>query len=157
MQLFQRSRRVSAGFDDSNLVAAAHRAGAKVSVTARMDWAVKRAVASINEKAWTTIQYTDTARDETTGAWISSAEVAETACPQMTLRGESSRGTLSRCPGHRKPPERHRGFRSRVRMQGCRRRRSAAPYRSQGSHGYRRIDLFCLVRARPSTTGRSCR
>lgn len=94
MQLFQRSRRVSAGFDDSNLVAAAHRAGAKVSVTARMDRAVKRAVASINEKAWTTIQYTDTVRDETTGAWISSAEVAETACPQMTLRGRVIEGNF---------------------------------------------------------------
>jgi len=47
-----------------------------VSITARMDQAVKRAIATISDDAWTTIQYTDAIRDETSGTWISSAEVA---------------------------------------------------------------------------------
>ena len=37
----------------------------------------KRAIATIDEDAWTTIKYTDAIYDETTGSWISKAEVAE--------------------------------------------------------------------------------
>jgi hypothetical protein len=43
----------------------------------RMDPAVKRAIAGIAEDAWTTIKYTDAVYDETTGTWISKAQVAE--------------------------------------------------------------------------------
>ena len=60
--------RADSAFYGHAVVAAAHRAGAKVSITARMDPAVKRAIATISEKAWTTIQYTDAIRDETTGS-----------------------------------------------------------------------------------------
>jgi hypothetical protein len=42
-----------------------------------MDQAVKKAIATIPEHAWTTIEYTDAVLDETTGQWISRAEVAE--------------------------------------------------------------------------------
>jgi hypothetical protein len=69
--------RADSAFYGHTVVAAAHRAGAKVSITARMDPAVKRAIGTIPDTAWTTINYTDAIRDETTGAWISSAEVAE--------------------------------------------------------------------------------
>ncbi len=48
-----------------------------MSVTVRMDQAVKTAIASIAEDAWTTIEYTDAIFDETTGTWVSRAEVAE--------------------------------------------------------------------------------
>ena len=51
--------------------------GAAVSVTVRMDKAVKKAIATIPDHAWTTIEYTDAVFDETTGRWISRAEVAE--------------------------------------------------------------------------------
>lgn len=83
--------RADSAFYGHPVVAAAHRAGAKVSITARMDPAVKRAIATINETAWTTIQYTDAVRDETTGAWISSAEVAETAFTAFVGRKKAER------------------------------------------------------------------
>ena len=83
--------RADSAFYGYSVVAAAHRAGAKVSITARMDPAVKRAIATINEKAWITIQYTDAVRDETTGAWISSAEVAETAFTAFVGRKKAER------------------------------------------------------------------
>jgi hypothetical protein len=83
--------RADSAFYGHPVVAAAHRAGAKVSITARMDPAVKRAIATINERAWTTIQYTDAVRDETTGAWISSAEVAETAFTAFVGRKKAER------------------------------------------------------------------
>ena len=58
-------------------VAAALEAGAEVSVTVRLDPQVKAAIAAIAEDAWTPIEYTDAVFDETTGSWISRAEVAE--------------------------------------------------------------------------------
>jgi hypothetical protein len=58
-------------------VLAAVRAGADVSVTVRLDPKVKAAIAAIEPEAWQTIEYTDAVFDETTGRWISRAEVAE--------------------------------------------------------------------------------
>jgi hypothetical protein len=58
-------------------VHAALTGGAAVSVTVRMDHAVKKAITTIPDHAWTTIEYTDAVFDETTGRWISRAEVAE--------------------------------------------------------------------------------
>ncbi len=69
--------RADSAFYSHAVVAAAARAGADVSITARMDPNVKRAIATIDEMAWTKIEYTDAIRDEETGQWISSAEVAE--------------------------------------------------------------------------------
>ena len=69
--------RADSAFYGRGLVSASVRAGAEVSVTVRMDKAVKAAIASIDEDAWTTIEYTDAVFDEATGAWISRAEVAE--------------------------------------------------------------------------------
>ncbi|HAM27015.1 IS1380 family transposase [Lacisediminihabitans sp.] len=83
--------RADSAFYGHAVVAAAHRAGAKVSITARMDPAVKRTIATITENAWTTIQYTDAIRDETTGQWISSAEVAEVAFTAFSSRKKAER------------------------------------------------------------------
>lgn len=58
-------------------VHAALAGGAAVSVTVRMDTAVKKAITAIDDAAWTTIEYTDAVFDEATGRWISRAEVAE--------------------------------------------------------------------------------
>lgn len=58
-------------------VQAALTGGADVSITARMDPAVKKAIAAIDDDAWQTIKYTDAIYDEESGRWISSAEVAE--------------------------------------------------------------------------------
>jgi hypothetical protein len=69
--------RADSAFYSHALVAAVLAAGAEVSITVRMDAAVKRALAGIDETAWTTIKYTDAVYDETTGTWISKAQVAE--------------------------------------------------------------------------------
>src|SRR3954470_15736884 len=69
--------RADSAFYSHALVVAALRAGADVSITVRMDPAVKRAIAASAEDAWTTIKYTDAIFDETTGSWISKAQVAE--------------------------------------------------------------------------------
>jgi hypothetical protein len=83
--------RADSAFYGHAVVSAAYRAGAKVSITARMDPAVKRAIATITENAWTTIQYTDAIRDETTGKWISFAEVAEVAFTAFSSRKKAER------------------------------------------------------------------
>ena len=69
--------RADSAFYSHALAAAVLSAGAEVSITVRMDAAVKRAIAGIDEDAWTTIKYTDAIYDETTGSWISKAQIAE--------------------------------------------------------------------------------
>jgi len=69
--------RADSAFYSHALVAAVRKAGGEVSITVRMDQAVKRAIAGIDEDAWTTIKYPDAIFDETTGTWISKAQVAE--------------------------------------------------------------------------------
>lgn len=75
---------------------AAIKAGADVSVTARMDQAVKRAIATIPDSAWKTIEYTNAIYDEATKTWISNAEVAEISFTAFTSRkkGEQISGRL---------------------------------------------------------------
>src|SRR3954463_5886266 len=69
--------RADSAFYSHALVTAVLTAGAEVSITVRMDAAVKRAISTIDETAWTTIKYTDAIYDETTGSWISQAQIAE--------------------------------------------------------------------------------
>jgi hypothetical protein len=69
--------RMDSAFHGRPAIGAAIRAGADVSVTVRLDRTVKTAIAGITEQAWQTIDYTDAVFDETTGQWISRAEVAE--------------------------------------------------------------------------------
>lgn len=69
--------RMDSAFYGRRAVHAAIAGGAAVSVTVRMDKAVKKAIASIGDEAWTPIQYTDAVLDPATGRWISRAEVAE--------------------------------------------------------------------------------
>jgi hypothetical protein len=69
--------RMDSAFYGRGPVHAAIAGGAAVSVTVRMDKAVKKAIATIAEDAWTTIEYTDAVLDAATGRWISRAEVAE--------------------------------------------------------------------------------
>jgi hypothetical protein len=69
--------RMDSAFYARGPVHAALAGGAAVSVTARMDQAVKKSIAAIDRDAWTTIEYTDAVFEETTGRWISRAEVAE--------------------------------------------------------------------------------
>ncbi len=69
--------RMDSAFYGRGSVHAALAGGAAVSVTVRLDRAVKKAIATIDQAAWTTIEYTDAVFEETTASWISRAEVAE--------------------------------------------------------------------------------
>jgi hypothetical protein len=69
--------RMDSAFYGRGAVHAALAGGAAVSVTIRMDPAVKKAIAAIGDQAWTPIEYTDAIFDEQTQRWISRAEVAE--------------------------------------------------------------------------------
>jgi hypothetical protein len=69
--------RMDSAFYGRGAVHAALAGGADVSVTIRLDKAVKKAIATIADQAWTTIDYTDAIFDDDTGRWISRAEVAE--------------------------------------------------------------------------------
>ncbi len=69
--------RADSAYFRHDVVAAATAGGAKFSVTARLNKAVVKAIASIQESAWTTIRYPNAIFDEQQQRWISDAEVAE--------------------------------------------------------------------------------
>jgi len=81
--------RADSAFYGHATVSATRKAGADVSITARMDPAIKRAIASISADAWTKIQYTNAILDEATGQWVSVAEVAEIPFTAFTSRKKS--------------------------------------------------------------------
>ena len=70
----------------ARVVAAAVRARAWFSVTARMNQQVRRAIAAIDEAAWTPIRYPHAIFDQATGQWVSEAEVAEGRSTAFTSR-----------------------------------------------------------------------
>ena len=78
--------RADSAFYGHATVGAALRAGADVSVTVRLDPKVKAAIATIDEDAWTAIEYTDAVFDEQTQTWVSRAEVAEIGFTAFTSR-----------------------------------------------------------------------
>jgi len=86
--------RADSAFYGHPTVAAALRGGADVSITVRLDPKVKAAIATIDEHAWTPIEYTDAVYDEATQRWISRAEVAE-----IGFTAFSSRKTAEQIPG----------------------------------------------------------
>ena len=81
--------RADSAFYGHATVSAAITAGVDVSVTARMDPQVKRAITTIPDDAWQSIEYTDAIFDEDTKRWISTAEVAEVAFTAFTSRRKS--------------------------------------------------------------------
>ena len=83
--------RADSAFYGHATIGTAIKAGADVSVTVRMDPAVKAAIATITEDAWTKIEYTDAIRDEATGQWISKAEVAEVPFTAFRSRKKTER------------------------------------------------------------------
>ncbi len=78
--------RADSAFYGHATIGAANRAGAAVSVTARMDSAIKRAITTIPDDAWEAIEYTDAIYDEDTKRWVSTAEVAEVPFTAFTSR-----------------------------------------------------------------------
>ena len=69
--------RADSAYYGHDVIAAALRQDACFSITARQDKAVRKAIASIEPDAWTTIKYTDAIFDEDSQQWISDAQVAE--------------------------------------------------------------------------------
>jgi hypothetical protein len=78
--------RGDSAFYGHDVIAAARRGGARFSVTARMDAAVTKAIAAIDEQAWTPIRYPHAVWDDEQQCWISDAEVAETGFTAFTSR-----------------------------------------------------------------------
>lgn len=68
------------------VVAAARRAGARFSLTARMDAGVVAAISRIPESAWVAIKYPHSIWEEEENRWISDAEVAEIDYTAFTSR-----------------------------------------------------------------------
>ena len=76
--------RADSGYYRQDVIAAAVKARAQFSVTARMDPAVKRAIAAIEEHSWVTIKYPRAVWDEAERRWISQAQVAEASFTAFT-------------------------------------------------------------------------
>jgi DDE family transposase len=85
--------RADSAFYNHAVVAAARRGGAYFSITARMDAAVKKAIAGIEEDAWTAIRYPQAVWDEEGQCWISDAEVAEIGFTAFTSRRKADHVT----------------------------------------------------------------
>ena len=81
--------RADSAFYGHPTIGAAVRAGAQVSVTVPLTSNIRAAIATIDEDAWTPIEYTDAIRDEATGAWISRAEVAEIPFTAFTAQAKA--------------------------------------------------------------------
>ena len=69
--------RADSAFYGRDTVGTAARAGAQVSVTVKQDVRVRATIAGIANDAWTPIAYREAVYDESTGRWVSRAEVAE--------------------------------------------------------------------------------
>ena len=78
--------RADSAYYGYDVLAAARRQGARFSVTARQDKAVRAAIAGVADDAWTTIKYTNAIFDEQQQRWISDAEVAEITYTAFTSK-----------------------------------------------------------------------
>jgi len=78
--------RADAAFYNQAVIAAARRAGARFSITARMTAPVAAAISGIAEDAWIPIRYPNAVWDEDEQRWISDAEVAEVGFTAFTHR-----------------------------------------------------------------------
>jgi hypothetical protein len=77
---------MDSAFYTADVVAAVGRAGARFSITARLNASVRAAIAGIADDAWTPIHYPNAIWDDQAGGWVSDAEVAETTYTAFTSR-----------------------------------------------------------------------
>ncbi|MGM7669378.1 hypothetical protein [Microbacterium sp. A93] len=68
-------------------------AGAKVSLTVRMDPAGEAAIAIVGDNAWETVKYTNAVFDVESSIWLSDAEVGEVPFPASRSRQKGERIT----------------------------------------------------------------
>jgi len=78
--------RADSAYYGYDVIAAALRQKAHFSITARQDKAVRGAIATIGDDAWTPIKYTNAIFDEQQQRWISDAEVAEISYTAFTSK-----------------------------------------------------------------------
>ncbi len=78
--------RADSAFYSHDVIAAARRAKVRYSITARMNPAVSKAIASIEETAWTPISYPNAVWDDAEQRLISDAEIAEIPYTAFTSR-----------------------------------------------------------------------
>ena len=78
--------RADSAFYGHEVIAAARRGGARLSITARKDRAVTAAISAIPDDAWTAIRYPKAIFDEELRQWVSDAEVAEIPFTAFTSR-----------------------------------------------------------------------
>jgi hypothetical protein len=78
--------RADSAYYGHDIVAAARRAGARFSITARLTPTVVAAITSIDEQAWVPIQYPNAIYDDDEQRWVSDAEVAEVGFTAFTGR-----------------------------------------------------------------------
>jgi Transposase DDE domain group 1 len=78
--------RADSAFYSYPIIAAARRAGARFSVTARLTPAVSSAITTINDQAWIPIHYPNAIWDEAEQRLVSDAEVAEIEFTAFTSR-----------------------------------------------------------------------
>jgi hypothetical protein len=71
--------RADSAFYNRKVIGACIRAGVRFSVTARMDSALRRAIATISDDAWVDITYAQPVWDEHEGRFVTSAQIAETS------------------------------------------------------------------------------
>jgi hypothetical protein len=85
--------RMDSAFYTADVVAAVGRAGARFSITARLNASVRAAIATIGDDAWTPIHYPNAVWDDPAGGWVSDAEVAETPYTAFASRGPARQVT----------------------------------------------------------------
>jgi Transposase DDE domain group 1 len=78
--------RMDSAFYGAPAVWAARRAGARFSVTVRMDPKLRAAIAAIGDDAWTPVRYPRAVWDDQLRCWVSNAEVAEAEYTAFTSR-----------------------------------------------------------------------
>jgi hypothetical protein len=85
--------RADSAFYSCEVIAAARRHRSRFSITARLDSAVRKAIAAIEDDAWTPIKYTNAVFDEDQKRWISAAEVAEIDYTAFTSKAKAKQVT----------------------------------------------------------------
>jgi hypothetical protein len=78
--------RADSAFYASEVIAACRALGARFSVTARMSTSIRKAIATIDEDAWTAIKYPKAIWDTEGQCWISDAEIAEVRYTAFTSK-----------------------------------------------------------------------
>lgn len=85
--------RADSAYYNHGVIAATSAAGARFSVTARMDPAVSAAITRIPKDAWVGIQYPQAIWEEAEQRWISQAEVAQIPYTAFTSRAQAQHVT----------------------------------------------------------------